>query len=170
MHLQAEARGSVLRYLIVPISLGLRPAGVPWRPLSPPSLLHSLSLPVFLLLHRCPGGPNVLFHAVAGERDDRLGVAGYDVFERRYVWPMTGRTAHAPAPHHLATHCIPIAELIARGTQANSTPLTNEQRLSTSKRRRSRASAAGQRLPTSGMRPIFRQLSVPCTSRTRHAP
>ena len=119
-----------LRYLVVPISLGLRPAGVPWRPLSPPSLLHSHSLPVCLLSHRCPGGIGVLFDAIADERDERLGVAGYDVFERRYVWPLTGRTAHAPAPDHHAAYCTPIANLRSRATQASSTPLRNERRLS----------------------------------------
>ena len=116
----------VLRYLIVPVSLGLRPAGVPWRPLSPPSLLHSHSMPVCLLLHRCPGGPNMMFHAVAGEHDDRVGVAGYDVFENRYVWPLTGR----PASDHHAAHCTPIANLRSLPTQASSTPLRNERRLS----------------------------------------
>ena len=46
----------------------------------------------------------MLFDAIADERDERLGVAGYDVLERRYVWPLTGRTAHAPAPDHHMPH------------------------------------------------------------------
>ena len=112
----------------------------------------------------------MLCHAVAAAPDERLHAAGLNFLEKPHVCRFPPHTAHPTAPNHVPTHCTQFAILITRDTQAKSTPLTNERRLSTSKRRRSRALAAGQRVRELGTRSPYPFRSAPRTSRTGHAP
>ena len=141
--------------------------------LSPPSLLHSHPAANLELLHVFTGATGLLNHAVAAAADERLLAPGFNFIEKPNVCRWTAPTAHATAPNHVPTHCTQFAILITRDTQANSSPISIERRLSTSKRRRSRALAAGQRVQELGTRspyPTCSPCSAPRTSRTVHAP
>ena len=112
----------------------------------------------------------MLCHAVAAAAHERLLAAGFNFHEKPNVWRWAAPTAHATAPNHVPAHCTQFDILITRVAQADSSPISIERRLSTSKRRRSRALAAGQRVRELGTRSPYPFRSAPRTSRASHAP